>query len=287
MVSEWRDLAKIACRAAQLGATILKEWFGKVNPASIEQKRVNDWVSSADRSSEEAIINFLSRQTPEMSIYTEEKGFIGSKQESKGCWLIDPLDGTTNFIRGFPVWAVSVGLEWERPTGAKWGEIVAGAIAIPSFREVFYAVKEGGAYRNEERLPILTHSRNYSSALLCTGFPFRSPDYRESYLGMFGEVMKVCANIRRPGAVAIDLCYTALGAFDGFWELDLSPWDLAAGILIIRETGGNVFNFQGGEDVLTTGDIIAGRPPVLNLLQELVSKYFPSPRVVDKTPARN
>jgi len=277
----------IACRAARIASEKLAQWFGRLESNSIENKSVNDWVSAADHAAEEAIIGLLQRETPNFAILTEETGYLpGQGQGSAYCWIVDPLDGTTNFIRGFPLWAVSVALEHRPDRNRKWGEIIAGTIDIPLFKETFFAIKGEGAYRNNDLILPKAQSRPVDEALLCTGFPFRAQEYREPYLKLFGKVMAECANVRRPGAVTIDLCYTALGTFDGFWELDLSPWDIAAGALIIQEAGGRTANFLDSIDFLSSGDIVAGRTPVFERLLELTQTYFPSPRDVNKAPLR-
>lgn len=280
---EW---AKVAARAAEEGGRILSACFGRVDPTSIEAKRQNDWVSAADRASEAAIIQLLRREAPGHAILTEEAGYIGAPDgDSRNCWIIDPLDGTTNFLRGLPIWAVSVALEHRPDPSAKWGSIIAGAVAIPLFRETFWAAAGDGAWRNGGRFWVAP-TRPFCEALLGTGFPFRVKHIRDQHFALFNDLFGRCADIRRPGAAAMDLCYTALGVYDGFWELDLSPWDVAAGGLIITEAGGRVSNFQGGNDYITSGDIVAGKPGIFEELLRTVTEHFPQPRQVDKSPRR-
>lgn len=286
-MTEGEELRLLACRAANDAGQLLKRLFGHVNPDSIFAKRTNDWVSEADRAAEASILEFLSRELPGAAFLTEEAGYLSGSNDSPWTWIIDPLDGTTNFLRGLPIWAVSIAIESHPKTGETWGDIFAGAIAIPTFDETFSAARGEGVRRNETPLPRLNASRPLSSALLCTGFPFRVAGYRKPYLAMLSELMEQCANIRRPGAVAVDLCYVATGTFDGFWELDLSPWDIAAGSLIIQESGGMITNFQGQNDILTQGDIVAGREPVLSTVLQLAAEHFPIPRQVNKAPDRN
>lgn len=277
--SQWID---VAVEAALTGGKVLNEYFRKVDPASIEQKRMGDWVSAADHASEDAILKLLRRRASGHKILTEESGSFGSDGASEFCWIIDPLDGTTNFLRGFPVWAVSIALEHKLDPDRKWGDIVAGAIFIPSAEELFTAVSGEGAFRNQQKISVQIN-RKFSESLLATGFPFRTRELADQYIDLFREVLPRCADVRRAGAVAVDLCYTAAGTFDGFWELDLAPWDIAAGALIIKEAGGKVSNFQGGEDFLTSGDIIAGSPLIYSQLAEIVRRHFPTPRDVDKS----
>jgi len=280
MNKQW---AALAIKAAQAGGAVLDEYFRKVDPASIEAKLQNDWVSAADRASEAEIISLLAREAPDHSILTEEAGYLTTPTSAASpyCWIIDPLDGTTNFLRGFPIWAVSVGLEYRPDPAQRWGEVIAGAIAIPPTGELFSAAKGFGAYRNGERIQI-GKGHELAESLLGTGFPFRIRKLHGEYIDLFKELLGRCADVRRPGAVAVDLCYTAMGVFDGFWELDLSPWDLAAGRLIVEEAGGKVSNFQGEHDILTSGDIVAGNPRIFKDLQESVTRFFPTHRAVDK-----
>ena len=277
------EYEELAIEAAQLGGKVLRKYAGNLDCYSIEEKRMGDWVSEADKESETAIVRLLSERTTGHHILTEETGLIESNKSSKYRWIIDPLDGTTNFIRGFPVWAVSVALEYRPDNNARWGEIVAGAIHIPPTGETFHACKGCGAYVNGKKLNV-TKGRSLRDSLLATGFPFRTRDLADKYIALFGDILSRCGDVRRAGAVAIDLSYLAGGIFDGFWELDLGPWDVAAGGLIITEAGGRVANFQGGSDYLTTGDIIAGNPTIFDELVRTIKRYFPVPREVDKAP---
>jgi myo-inositol-1(or 4)-monophosphatase len=281
--SNWVD---IAVEAANLGGNILQGYFRKVDSNTVRAKSQNDWVSAADNASEQSIVSLLRKRVPDHAILTEESGYLPSLSgKADFCWIIDPLDGTTNFIRGFPIWAVSVALEHRPDPSARWGEIVAGSISIPPTNENFYAILGNGAFRNGKRFT-LGEGHQLSEALLGTGFPFRIKHLRGKYVKLFGNLLGRCADVRRPGAVAVDLCYTAMGIFDGFWELDLSPWDVAAGGLIIKEAGGLISNFQGGADYLTTGDIVAGNRLLFNELQTTVREFFPDTRPVNKSPSR-
>jgi len=279
--------SQIAIEAAEEGGKILRPYFRHVDPTTISSKKVNDWVSEADRASEKAIIDLLHRKAPGHSILTEEAGYLPGDPGigDRYCWIIDPLDGTTNFLRGFPIWAVSVALEYRPKPTQRWGEIIAGAIAIPPTDEMFHASKGQGAFRNGQRFHIGA-GRPLPEALLGTGFPFRIRSLHQEYLDLFRDLLGCCADVRRPGAVAVDLCYTAMGIFDGFWELDLSPWDVAAAGLIVEEAGGRVSNFQGESDFMSTGDIVAGHPIIFPKLLEAILNYFPSGRTIDKSPNR-
>lgn len=280
------ELLNLALQAAELGGCELKKYQDNVDPDSIETKRMGDWVSEADRASENRILEFLQTSVPDHDILTEETGYKRGNTKAEFRWIIDPLDGTTNFLRHFPVWAVSIAIERRVNPGAKWGEVVVGVINIPLRNEVFHAIKDQGSFRNGIRLK-LKDNRAFNESLLATGFPFRTRHLVDQYMKLFAELMKNCADVRRAGAVAVDLCYVAAGIFDGFWELDLAPWDIAAGGLIISEAGGLVSNFQGGDDYLTTGDIVAGNISAYNELIHYVRKHFPDPRDVDKSPRLN
>ncbi|MCF7811646.1 inositol monophosphatase [bacterium] len=278
--NNWLDLA---VEAALLGGNILKQYSGKTDSSTIITKNRGDWVSEADKASENAIVALLKQKAPEHQILTEEAGWIRSDTDSLYRWIIDPLDGTTNFLRNLPIWAVSVALERRRKLTDRWGEIIAGAIYIPPTEELFKAGKGFGAFRNGKQINV-SKGRVFRDSLLATGFPFRTRQLAEEYLNLFGKILMNCGDVRRPGAVAIDLCYLAVGIFDGFWELDLAPWDIAAGSLIISEAGGNFSNFQGGEDILSSGDIVAGNPELFPELLAMVSGSFPEPRDVNKAP---
>lgn len=279
-MNQAEEYARSAVEAAKTGGEVLLRYYGRVNDKTIEMKRVGDWVSEADWASENAIIDFIKERHPGHEILTEESGLIRNSEALR--WIIDPLDGTTNFLRKFPVWAVSVALEDRSKVSGNWGEIIAGAIHIPLSGETYWAFKNGGAYLDGKEISV-SPPRPFNECLLGTGFPFRTRHLVEPYSNLLKELLARSADARRAGAVAVDLCHVASGVLDGFWELDLSPWDLAAGALLIKEAGGLVCNFQGGDDFLTTGDIVAGSPGIMSELGAVVSNYFPVERKADKT----
>lgn len=276
----WEGVAR---EAAVIGGQVLLDYFGRVSFKSIVAKQPGDWVSEADKGSESTIMDFLRDVAPSHSILTEETGQVRGQTTSPYRWIIDPLDGTTNFLRGFPIWAVSVALEYKENPLQKWGEIIAGAIYVPLLSETFQASKDNGAKRNGVMITKDRTERDFKDCLIGTGFPFRYRSAMSAYNALFGEVLSQCADLRRPGAAAVDLCYTALGIFDSFYEIDLAPWDVAAGSLILKESGAVITDFQGGDNFMSTGDIIAGSPNIHSQLQKIVQKHFPNPRDIDKS----
>ncbi len=290
MIELWNEFSFIAAEAATVGGNVLQEFFRKVDPASIEAKKVNDWVSAADHASEKAIINYLKEKVPHHGIYSEEAGYLPpSDKDGNYCWIIDPLDGTTNFLRGFPLWAVSVGLECRPDKRQKWGEIVAGSVAVPPTGELFRAAKGSGAFRNGKKI-LIGEGHDLRQSLLGTGFPFKVPHLLNHHLEIFSNILSKCADVRRPGAAAVDLCYTAMGVYDGFWEFDLFPWDVAAGSLMIMEAGGIVSGITGELDYTTTGDILTANPRIYNELLGITKSKLANlllPRPIDKGPKRD
>lgn len=250
----------VAATAAQLGGEVLRRRFR--GPLRVDEKALNDFVSDADRASEETIRAFLARETPECAFWGEESGRAGVQTR---CWVVDPLDGTTNFVRGFPHFAVSVAL-------VERGEVLVGAIYDPMRDELYTAVRGEGAFVNGRKIAV-SHRSSLEGSFLTTGFPFRMGSALATYLEVFAEVFPLAAAIRRPGAACLDLAHTACGIFDAFFEFFLSPWDLAAGVLLVREAGGVVTNLDGGADVLTRGNVVAGTPAVQDALLRLIRRH--------------
>ncbi len=245
------SLLATAMTAAQLGGGILRSYFGRLEAGEIEEKGQNDWVSAADRASEEAIAAYLQRHTPELGLLAEEGGL---RAEGSALWVVDPLDGTANFVRSFPHFAVSVGLVVD-------GVPIVGAIYDPMRDELFSAAAGSGAFRNGRRISV-SQRGELAGAFLTTGFPFRVRRHIDTYLSIFRAVYLQAMAIRRPGAAALDLAHTAAGIFDGFFEFNLSPWDLAAGVVIVREAGGIATDLDGGADLFARGNVIAAPPGV-------------------------
>jgi myo-inositol-1(or 4)-monophosphatase len=229
-----------------------------------EIKGFNDLVSYVDRTAEQMLVEQFSRLLPDSGFINEETG--SHNPDSEFVWVIDPLDGTTNFVFDVPVFCISVGLLWAQ-------EPVAGYIYEPNRSELYQAVRGGGATRNGETIRVGS-SPTLRDALVGTGFPFREFERLDGYLAMLREVMRRSRGIRRLGSAAMDLAYTGCGRFDGFFESHLKPWDVAAGAVIVREAGGVVTDYAGGNDWLFGGSIIAANPNVHLEMCELVEQYY-------------
>ncbi len=260
--TDWDEHLHVALEAADAGAEALRRYAGKIQAEGIDKKRTFDYVTEADLSSERAIISMIQERFPDHSIYAEES----EKSEGTYRWIIDPLDGTTNFIHGYPVYAISVALEYR-------GQIVVGVVLDPTRNEYFYAVRGRGAYRNGERIRV-SQLGEPSLGLLTTGFPFRSKDFTDLYLRSFKKLFVTFSGIRRAGAVAIDLAYLACGRCEGFWEIGLAPWDIAAGSLLIEEAGGRITDFSGGADHIWTGNVVASNGLVHDVILDVVREVF-------------
>jgi myo-inositol-1(or 4)-monophosphatase len=251
-----------AISAAQRGGEVLRRHFRALDPASVTEKARNDFVSAADHASEQAIVEHLRRSAPGIGVLAEEGGASG---DASARWLVDPLDGTANFVHGFPHYAVSIALETE-------GQIELGVIYDPARDELFTVTAGSGAFCNGRRLRV-TSRTGLAGAFLTTGFPFRVHHLVDTYLAVFRDVFLSVAAIRRPGAAALDLAHTAAGIFDGFFEFCLSPWDVAAGALLVREAGGVVTNLDGGEDIFAHGNVVAAGAGVQPELLALIRRH--------------
>lgn len=254
------DYLAIALRAARAGAAVLLE-NGLPRPgAVVETKGVGDYVTATDRKSETAILDVLARETPGIAVLAEERGGV----RSESMWAVDPLDGTTNFTRGFPVVAVSVGL-------MDGGIPVVGVVIAP-FLNLEFAVSRGtGATLNGVRLPHLPDV-DPSHAVVATAYPFRQKALLKRYRAVVDGAAQRFEDLRRAGAAALDLAWTAAGTFDGYFELNLKPWDVVAGAALVLELGGRVSDWSGGDTWLETGDVIAGTPAVHRVLLDLAEK---------------
>ena len=257
MIEEFVHVSK---EAALIGGQILKEHFKHVKKGDIELKGVKDFVTYVDKQSEERIREFLLKMYPEHAFLGEEEGVSG-KKDSEYVWIVDPLDGTKNYINGFEIFAVSVALQYNN-------EIIAGSIYIPMLDKLYWAGKNLGAYMNGEKISVSNRTKEY--AVVATGFPFRYVEEVDIYLKAFREAMLTFSAVRRPGAAAVDLALTAEGVFDGFFEMKLSVWDIAAGYLLVKEAGGIFSNFEGKE--VLDGNVIAGNSHIYNDLKIILEK---------------
>ncbi len=249
---------------ARLGAAALMRHWRSLEPDQIDEKARNDLVSAADLASENAIVSAVGERFPDHGILAEEGG--GSRIEASGAvWIIDPLDGTTNFVQGIPQFAVSIGVVVD-------GRPEFGVILDPVKNDLFSAARGHGARWNGTLFRCSLRA-GLEGAVLATGFPFKAHGLLDPYLAIFRDVFLSCKAIRRPGAAALDLAYTACGLFDGFFEFHLSPWDVAAGAVLVEEAGGVITDMDGGNRFLQSGDVVCGTPGVHRQLLEIVAAH--------------
>lgn len=266
-------MIKIAKQAALEAGSFLKEHYGQVSEKDIRRKSKNDFLSFVDEQSEQIIVETIRSRYPEHMFLAEEGG--GSGNHSDYRWIIDPLDGTRNYLSGIPVFAVSIALEYEQ-------ELVMGIVYDPVRGELFEAQKEQGSFLNNN--PITVSKKHVlAESFIATGFPFKSKQFLKSYLNAFEQIFKNSIGMRRLGAAAIDLAYVAAGRFDGFWEIGLQPWDIAAGALLIREAGGMVQDFWGSEDFLNKHYMLASNGFIQSEIREILQLHFPSHKPVYST----
>jgi myo-inositol-1(or 4)-monophosphatase len=257
-----QPMLNIAVRAARSAGDLILRSADNVGRLHIDQKGKNDYASEVDRMAEREIINIVKAAYPEHAILAEESG------EHKGndfVWVIDPLDGTTNFLHGFPQYAISIALKHK-------GKLEVGVVYDPLRDELFTAKRGGGAMLNNRRLRV-TNQTSLKGALIGTGFPFKTDKHLDAYLGMFRALTTDCAGIRRAGAAALDLAYVAAGRLDGFWEIGVMEWDMAAGILLIKEAGGVITDFSFNDNYLKSGNVIAGSPKMHQLMYQLIEPH--------------
>jgi myo-inositol-1(or 4)-monophosphatase len=248
--------------ARKAGRALIRD-FGELEHLQVSMKGPADFVSVADERTERILIEELSRARPGYGFLVEESGTIEGSDKTHR-FIIDPLDGTTNFLHGIPQFAISIALERE-------GQLVSGVIFNPISDELFVAEKNHGAYLNERRLRVSAR-KTLKDALFATGIPFLGREGHERFLRELGEVMAVTSGVRRFGAAALDLAWVAAGRFDGFWERGLSPWDMAAGTLMVREAGGVVTDPDGGGKMFEKGEIVCGNEPLHPLLMKLLKE---------------
>jgi len=253
-------------KAARRASQIINRASHDVEHLKITTKQHSDYVTEGDKAAETAIIEVLREAYPDYGILAEESGqTLGIDAGSEYQWIIDPLDGTTNFIHGFPHFAVSIAL-------AHKGQINQAVVYDTLRNEMFTASKGGGAFLNERRIRV-TKCLKLEDALLGTGFPFRFFDHVDAYMAIFREFTKRTSGMRRTGSAALDLAYVASGRLDGFWEFGVFPWDIAAGCLLITEAGGLVSDLSGGENYLKSGNLVAGTPKVFSQILQVIDSH--------------
>ena len=254
-------------RAANIGGKVLMKNFDNARRLKYDRKKGNDYVSEVDHKSQREIIRFIESEFPDHAILAEEDG--GGKEGRDFRWIIDPLDGTTNYLHGFPVFTVSIALEEYHPSQSDFGPIKCGAVLNPVLESLYYAESGKGAYKNSVKIYV-NENIVFDEALLATGFPFRDKDYLDNFLTIFKGMFDRCSGVRRAGSAAQDLCWVAEGALDGFWEKGLSPWDVAAGAMIVQEAQGSVMDFSGGNNFIGDNTIIACSKSIRSDMMEII-----------------
>lgn len=251
-----------AVRAARSAGELILRSSDNIGQLRIDQKGKNDFASEVDRAAEREIITIIKTAYPDHAILAEESGV---HEGNDYVWVIDPLDGTTNFLHGFPQYAVSIALKHK-------GRLEVGVVYDPLRDELFSAERGGGAMLNSRRLRV-TQQTSLKGALLGTGFPFKTDLHLDAYMGMFRALTTECAGLRRAGAAALDLAYVAAGRLDGFWEIGIMEWDMAAGILLIKEAGGVVTDFSFNDKYMQSGNVIAGSPKMHQLIYQKITPH--------------
>jgi myo-inositol-1(or 4)-monophosphatase len=265
-----------ATEAARRGAAVLLHYWEDLDKEDADLKSRNDWVSKADRESEQAIISCIRELSPGDSFLGEESGASAGK--SNRTWIIDPLDGTSNYLQHFPFWSVSIALRTA-------DEITAGLVYEPLRNISFTAERGAGAFRDGARMHV-SDQETVEGSFLATGFPFRAQEYVSVYCDIFENVIRIAKGVRRAGSAALDLAYTAAGVFDGFFELHLAAWDVAAGSLLVREAGGAISDFSGGNRWLERGNIVGAPKGVHRDLLALIARYVTEEQLDRRAGAR-
>ncbi len=265
-----KALLDIAIKAARLAGKVIIDNLGKISKKDIDTKKTSDFVTRVDEESEQVIIYAIKERFPNHHFLAEESLQATDAQEYR--WIIDPLDGTTNYIHQYPVFSISIALEYKK-------EIILGVVYDPLREELFTAEKGRGAFLNKHPIKV-SSIHSLKDCLVTTGFPFRSKEFIDVYLKLFKTVFHKISDLRRAGSAALDLSYLSCGRCEGFFEIGLSPWDIAAGDILIREAGGVVTDFGGGSEYLLTGNIVAGNPAVHEQLLREVKHVFGG--IIDK-----
>ncbi len=255
-----------AVKAAREAGRIINRASNDVGALNIQSKSINDFVSEVDHAAEAAIIHILKDAYPDHGFLGEESG--DTNKDAENIWIIDPLDGTTNFLHNFPQYCVSIALQQN-------GVLTQAVIYDPVRNDLFTATKGRGAFLNDKRIRVSNRAKLQQS-LIGTGFPFRDFTHLDTYLAMMKDMIKKTTGIRRPGSAALDLAYVAAGYTDGFFEINLSAWDIAAGGLLVQEAGGMVGDFEGNESWLQTGNIVAANPKVFAQMLQTLEPHLTS-----------
>lgn len=256
------NLLEVAVEAAREAGGFLQQSVGRVRTVETKKGEVRNLVSEIDRGAEEIIIGIIRRHFPGHAILAEESGSSNTPHEYR--WIIDPLDGTTNFLHGLPIFSTTIGVE-------KKGEIVAGVTYNPNLNELFTAERGSGAFLNGKRITVST-TPDLISSLLVTGFPYNIAENPDHAAEHFRNLLFEARGIRRLGSAAIDLAYVAMGRFDGFWEVSLNPWDMAAGILLVGEAGGKISDFAGTPTTIYRKQILATNGPIHDAVIEVLQR---------------
>ncbi len=259
-------MINIAVKAARRAASVITRASFEIEQIRVIHKGHNDFVTEVDQAAEQAIVDVLRQAYPDHAILAEESGASANHhKDSENVWIIDPLDGTTNFIHGFPQYAVSIALQQR-------GIITQAVVYDPTRNELFTASKGAGAFLNDKRIRVAKRDK-LADALIGTGFPYSDLSGLDEYMKMFQAMMLKSAGLRHPGAAALDLAYVAAGRLDGFFEKNLKPWDIAAGTLLITEAGGIVGDFHGEADYLYEGHVIAGSPKIFSQMLNVLTPF--------------
>ena len=265
MSSTLHPMLNVAIKAARAAGAIINRAALDIESVRVSEKQSNDFVTEVDQAAEKAIIETLLTAYPQHGILAEESGQQHGNADSDFVWIIDPLDGTTNFIHGFPVYCVSIALSVR-------GKIEQAVVYDPSRNDLCTATRGRGAFMNDRRIRVSKRIR-MADCLLTTGFPFREGQNYEQFMQLFIEMMRCTAGLRRPGSAALDLAYVAAGFSDGFFETGLQPWDVAAGSLLVQEAGGLIGNFTGEADFLHSQECMAASPKIYALMVQMLQKY--------------
>jgi myo-inositol-1(or 4)-monophosphatase len=267
-----QPMLTMALRAARAASDIIMRYFERIETIQINAKGINDFVTEVDQAAEHAIIKSLRKTYPDHTYIGEESGRVdGVGEDALYEWIIDPLDGTTNFVHGIPHFAISIACVHK-------GRIEHAVVFDPVRREEFTASRGYGARVNDKRLRV-SNVKTLSESLVATGFPFKPShsQHMDAYLGMFKELAQQTTGLRRAGSAALDIAYVAAGRFDAFWEIGLNPWDIAAGALLVQESGGLISDFAGTEHYLETGNIVCGNPKIFKATLQSIQPYLTEP----------